>query len=167
MLDQSSAKAARKEFTKNFPCSFDDEKVPEFYAEIKKHFNPNDPSKKIAFIVVAHFVHTLPYFLEAISALGNIAALISKQSGTVKKVKREIVEIYRDIFFEKINKGQLTLTITLLFLLMNSSKDIYIQLPVSIVCLIALIFADVKLLKITWLSLILIFSITTSGLFSN
>jgi hypothetical protein len=65
----------------------------------------------------------------------------------------------KNSFFNKINIKQLVLTITLLFFLMNSSKDVYIQLPVSIICLAALIFPDFKLLKITWLCLILIFSI--------
>lgn len=107
-FNQALAKAAREEFIKIFPCGPDGEKIPKFNTEVNKLFNFNDPQKKIAFIVVAHFVHTLPYFLEVVSALGDIAVLISKQSGTVKGVKKAIKNIYKDLIFEDINKATLS-----------------------------------------------------------
>ncbi len=98
----------REAFVKRHPCGPDDSKVPTYYKKVIEHFEfkKNTP-EKIAFIVVAHFVHTLPYFLEAVSALGAVVALISKQSGTVKSVRKSILDIYKDIIVPNLDKNNL------------------------------------------------------------
>ncbi|MBA2657162.1 MAG: protein kinase [Tatlockia sp.] len=98
----------REAFVKRHPCGPDDNKVPSYYQKVIEQFELNKRAPyKIAFIVVAHFVHTLPYFLETVSSLGEVAALISKQSGTVKSVRKSILEIYQDIIVPNLDKKNL------------------------------------------------------------
>jgi ankyrin repeat protein/S-adenosylhomocysteine hydrolase len=98
----------REAFVKRHPCGPDDSKVPTYYKNVIEQFEFNkNTHNKIAFIVVAHFVHTLPYFLEAMSSMGDVVALISKQSGTVKSVRKSILDIYKDIIVPNLDKNNL------------------------------------------------------------
>ncbi|MBA2655517.1 MAG: ankyrin repeat domain-containing protein [Tatlockia sp.] len=103
----------REAFVKRHPCGPDDSKVPTYYKNVIEQFEfKRHAPGKIAFMVVAHFVHTLPYFLEAISSLGDVVALISKQSGTVKTVRKSIVDIYKDILVPQLDKNNLKIDST-------------------------------------------------------
>lgn len=98
----------RESFVKRHPCGPDDNKVPSYYQNVIERFEFSKRAPgKIAFVVVAHFVHTLPYFLETISSFGEVVALISKQSGTVKTVRKTILEIYQDIIVPTLDKKNL------------------------------------------------------------
>lgn len=109
MFDYLKVKDARIQFCKVFPPLQDDSKTPQFYSsiinEIKLHINIE--STKVAFIVVAHFVHSLPYFLESVGAIGDIVALIPKQSTVVANVFNTIVDLYKPIIYKDVNKDSL------------------------------------------------------------
>ncbi len=103
----------REAFVKRHPCGFEDNKVPNYYKNVIEQFEfKRNTQGKVAFIVVAHFVHTLPYFLEALTSLGDVVALISKQSGTVKTVRKSIVDIYKDILVPQLDKNNLKIDST-------------------------------------------------------
>jgi S-adenosylhomocysteine hydrolase len=125
IVNHQKAKIAREEFVKRHPAGKDDQKVPVFHEKIAEKFNFSfkpGQSKKIAFIVVAHFVHSLPYFLEMVSKLGDIVALIPKQSDVVKKVRKTIESVYQDIIHSNINKESLKKNQVRRTFLVNLSK---------------------------------------------
>ncbi len=108
-LNAFSFSKRREAFVEKHPCGPDDNKVPSYYQKVIEQYGFNQiASTKFAFIVVAHFVHTLPYFLEALSSLGEVAAVISKQSSTVKTVRKSILDIYKDIIVSTLDKKNLT-----------------------------------------------------------
>lgn len=106
------AQQARMAFTNkhSHPAESDDQKAPHFYAEISKEFGFDlvRQQKKLAFIVVAHRVHTLPYFLEAVAKLGTIVSIIAKGSGCVPEVMNTIGEVYREFLSRNITKKTLS-----------------------------------------------------------
>lgn len=102
MFEENQAKEAITNFTQGRPTGIDDEKVPEFYNEIAKHFNFSP--QPVVFIVVAHMVHTLPYFLQALTRIGAIAAIIPKASQYVPEVEDSLNWIFKDIIRRDINK---------------------------------------------------------------
>ena len=109
MLTQKDARLALEKFCQRHPAGNDDQKVPDFYQRVSQQFNFSAiaSNHKVAFIVVGHFVHSLPYFLEAITAQGHVVALISKQSGVVSEVRESIHALYRSIIVSDLNKTNL------------------------------------------------------------
>lgn len=100
------AKKARELFSQNHPSGRDDKEAPEFYSNISRFFSfeYTRANKKIAFIIVAHRVHTLPYFIEGLFSLGTIAALIPKSSRAVPSVILSINKHYHTILRGDIDK---------------------------------------------------------------
>ncbi len=98
----------RELFARSHPLGQDDSKAPVFYQNIIEQFYIcAQTNQKYAFIVVAHMLHTLPFFLEAISTLGDITAIIPKQSFCVESVVRSLNNLYGDLIKNSINKGLL------------------------------------------------------------
>ena len=108
-MKYEQTQAKRIQFvTDGHPAGEDDKKAPNFYKAILKD-SEGAEKPKIAFIVVAHLVHTLPYFLEALSLLGDIAVLIPKASRYVPSVVNSIRHIYKELLCpEVINKRTLS-----------------------------------------------------------
>ncbi len=99
------AKKARISFVQAHPTGPDDNKIPEFYEKISEVFEFGKiRQQKIAFIVVDHLVHTLPYFIECLSTIGCVAAIIPKSSRTVPSVVKTIKKLYHEILYSNINK---------------------------------------------------------------
>lgn len=97
---------ARQQFSGTHFPGVDDQKAPDFHAAIANylHFEEIKSQKKLVFLIVAHLVHTLPFFLEALSQLGDIAAIIPKQSHCVPTVVSSIKTIYTTLLRSDIDK---------------------------------------------------------------
>ena len=97
------AKKQRRLFFDRHNAVHDNTTAPVFYQKIIDHFNKNTSNhpRNIAFVVVAHLVHTLPFFIEAISKIGVIAAIIPKQS----TYNREVVETINSLYADVIKNG--------------------------------------------------------------
>lgn len=89
-------------FSESHPRGTDDIKAPGFYKEIAQSLKFTE--QKIGFIVVPHMVHTLPYFLQALTPLGPIVAIIPKASKYVPEVEGSLDQIYRPFIRRDINK---------------------------------------------------------------
>ncbi|MDP1615398.1 MAG: hypothetical protein Q8L68_06340, partial [Methylococcales bacterium] len=100
------AQQRRNKFFGDRPSGIDDRKSSHFYDHIIESFPINGP-RNIAFVVVAHLVHTLPPFLAALSKLGVIAAIIPKQSSCVESVVTSIRTLYGDLIKPGMTKERL------------------------------------------------------------
>lgn len=100
---QVQAQRCRNQFFDDRPSGIDDRKSSHFYDHIIESLPINGP-RNIAFVVVAHLVHTLPPFLAALSKLGVIAAIIPKQSSCVESVVTSIRTLYSDVITASITK---------------------------------------------------------------
>lgn len=91
----ANATINRESFFERHPTLTDDKQAPLFYKDIIAQFSFDAKyNKKIAFVVVVHMLHSLPPFLEALSAIGKIAAIILKESSCVPAVVQSITKIY-------------------------------------------------------------------------
>lgn len=99
---KEEADRALEGFSENHPRGTDDMKAPGFYKEIAQSLKFTE--QKIGFIVVPHMVHTLPYFLQALTSLGSIVAIIPKSSKYVPEVEVSLDQIYRPFIRRDINK---------------------------------------------------------------
>ncbi len=99
----TTANAKRKIFSESRALGNDDEKIPQFYNALAHEFKFSSKNSLI-FIVVAHLVHSLPYFLELITQLGKVAAIIPKESNYVDSVKNDIQVLYQEWIEHGLNK---------------------------------------------------------------
>jgi len=98
------AKATSTEFGRRHPVGISDRKAIELYDRVAKSFN-FAKQEDVIFIVVAHMVHTFPYFLQAVTKIGRIVAIIPKTSQYVPEVVASLNEIYKPfIHSREINK---------------------------------------------------------------
>jgi S-adenosylhomocysteine hydrolase len=102
IMDPSLANKSVKDYESSGTFGADNAKVPVFYQRLINKFNFKEVfrSKKIAFIVVGHRTHTLPYFLQALSSMGPIATLISKGSCSSEGIADDLSKIYSPIISE-------------------------------------------------------------------
>lgn len=106
MFQEKETDEALVKFVSKHGVGEDDKKAPEFYQTIAQTFGFS--KQKVAFIVVPHMVHTLPYFLRALTQIGTIAAIIPKASQYVPSVLESLKEIYEPIICAgNINKSTL------------------------------------------------------------
>ncbi len=76
----------------------DYDKVAGFYAALSTELNfPALHKENLVFIVVAHMLHDLPYLLEGLCHLGEIGAIIPKESQYVGKVESFLRDLYSDL----------------------------------------------------------------------
>lgn len=123
-MDNKPVSAEIQEFiADNHPQGQDDTKASAFYQRIATEFGL-EKNDEIAFIVVAHKVHTLPYFLNALSSLGDIASIIPKASQCVPSVEKTLLHIYKHLVRGEVNKESLKEAHTLEFFL-NSLFEKY------------------------------------------
>jgi hypothetical protein len=101
MYEEESAAGLQK-FILQHPVGLDDEKAPRFYEGIAQHFHFS--KQRIVFIVVPHMVHTLPYFLQALTKIGGIVAIIPKASQYVVNVEESLDTAYKTFIRRDINK---------------------------------------------------------------
>lgn len=60
-----------------------------FFDNILKKFNLSHKNEQLSFIVVAHIVPTLPFFLRALNKWGNVSVVVPKSSKSNDKVLKE------------------------------------------------------------------------------
>lgn len=93
----------RNEFADLRPVGPDDKKVSLFHSKLADVFQFS-LAQPIAIIVVAHPAHSLPYFLDLITQLGKIMAIILKESNYVDSVQSDIEILYKDYIQHGLNK---------------------------------------------------------------
>lgn len=98
------ARATSTEFGRRHPVGISDRKATVFYDKIAEHFN-FIKQENVIFIVVAHMVHTLPYFLKAVTKIGRVVTIIPKGPQYVPEVVASLDEIYKPFIHSRdINK---------------------------------------------------------------
>lgn len=122
---QEQVQRRRNQFFDARPSGIDDQKSSHFYDHISESF-PIKTEGNIAFVVVAHLVHTLPPFLAALSKLGLIAAIIPKQSTCVESVVKSIRTLYGDLIKPDMTKELLQKVDSTS---LNALKDLFTSKP--------------------------------------
>lgn len=109
MLDLAAATEIREKFFERNDVGEDDKKSPDFYSNLINALKLQNikSEKKLAFIVVAHAVHTLPPFIEFLARFGKIGAIIPKSSHCVPGVVEAQRALYGDSFRNDIARASL------------------------------------------------------------
>lgn len=89
----------RQKFIGRHLIGKDYQQAPSFYADIAEKFGFRSRDD-LAFIVVPHLLHDLPYLLECASRLGPIVSIISKNAQYVPEVKKTLKEVYNTLISE-------------------------------------------------------------------
>lgn len=88
-----NATTLREKFIDSHLVGKDYRQAPSFYEDIAHEFGFRSRDD-VAFIVVPHLLHDLPYLLECMSRLGSIVSIISKNAQYVPEVKKTLKELY-------------------------------------------------------------------------
>lgn len=104
-MNSHTAKEKRIAFTNKHPQGKDYKNAPMFYQAIADQFNFNSlQADNYVLIVVAHKVSSLPYFLEALTAIGKIISIIPKESRSIPEIEKTILDLYREYIAKDLTK---------------------------------------------------------------